>query len=1069
MNAKKILSIIFAILCFGTTSYSQSSVCPPNIDFEMGDLSGWSYYTGSCCPLVISTTAVPPIACRHTLTQASGLVGCTSSPTPGFPPMARDEYGNFPIVAPGGGTYSLKLGNKSVSRQAERARFYVPIPAGADNYSLIYRYAVVLQNPAGHSDDGQPRFEVNVYDSATLTDIPCSHYVYVADASLPGFMFSGCDTCAPRSSTGTPVYYKDWTTSSINLSGLAGTTVGIDFTSGDCDLGGHFGYGYLDMSCGLFAISSVICDTMTPPTLTAPAGFATYEWYDSATFSVFYGTGETITVPFPSSPITLAVILTPLVGFGCPDTLYTTIRPANMALHPSNDTAICLGQSTMLEPNATDVALPLTYSWSPASGLSCTNCPNPLASPTVNTVYTVVVTNTNGCTMEHEFRVDILPNLITNISVDTPTCHGYNDGSAWVTVATGTAPYTYVWSTTPVQTTSLATSLGTGTYTVIVTDNNGCKDTTSDFILDPDERIIAVETFADPSMCLAANGSITLSGLLIPDTTYTVTYQKDGTPITTTIVANSAGRVVITGLTAGTYTNITIIGATCNYNVVGPVFLSDPPIPDLTGVTSNSFVCVGETLKLFASSTTAGVTFSWVGPSGFTSALQNPEIVPAIMANAGVYSVTASKANCFNYASTVVEIRPLPEPVATSNTPVCSNDTLFLMSESASGATSYEWNGPDYYNSFAQNPYIAHVQTVSTGTYTVAMTLNGCTVSDTVQVIVNQTPDAPIVVDTNYCQNDIAVTYDVTGDNLMWYTSEFDFTGTSTAATPPTDKPGIYSMYVTQTSIEGCTSERAKVTARVWTFPNPHLSFTDSVSCSGKYITFTDENIGEGSSGLTWQFGTGEDIFKDTNPIKHAFNTAGTFTVTATAEYVYCPTATLEQEINIFPAPTMDLGGDTTICPGSASIMLSAKRINAAGGVPAWEWSTGEKSPYITIVAPGTYHATITVNGCSHTDSIEVVKDCYINVPNVFTPNGDGVNDYFFPRQLLSSGLIDFNMNIFNRWGQLIFTANSLQGRGWDGKLNEIPQPEGVYVYQIDAIFKDGQHESHKGNVTLLR
>jgi gliding motility-associated-like protein len=60
-------------------------------------------------------------------------------------------------------------------------------------------------------------------------------------------------------------------------------------------------------------------------------------------------------------------------------------------------------------------------------------------------------------------------------------------------------------------------------------------------------------------------------------------------------------------------------------------------------------------------------------------------------------------------------------------------------------------------------------------------------------------------------------------------------------------------------------------------------------------------------------------------------------------------------------------------------------------------------------------------------------------------------------------------MNIYNRWGQLIFETSALDGRGWDGKLNDIPQPEGVYVYVIDAIFKDGQKEHHQGNVTLLR
>ena len=90
-------------------------------------------------------------------------------------------------------------------------------------------------------------------------------------------------------------------------------------------------------------------------------------------------------------------------------------------------------------------------------------------------------------------------------------------------------------------------------------------------------------------------------------------------------------------------------------------------------------------------------------------------------------------------------------------------------------------------------------------------------------------------------------------------------------------------------------------------------------------------------------------------------------------------------------------------------------------------------------------------------------------MPNVFTPNGDGINDYFFPRQLLTRGLTSFSMNVYNRWGQIVFTSTSIDGRGWDGTFNGVSQPEGVYVYIIDATFKDGQKEHHQGNLTLLR
>lgn len=1051
MNIKKLLFLFFLLGGISTSGRAQLS-CPPNVDFELGDLSNWNFYTGTCCPAGVPSLPTPTaaIACRHTLTSVTGLVGCAGP--------ATDPVGGFPVLAPGGGNHSFRLGNNGTGAQAERAIYYVRIPIGVTNYSLVYRYAVVMQDPS-HTAAQQPRFTVQAYDSTTLAPVPCASYNYVSGA-IPGFITVGSGASSIR--------YLPWSTAAVDLSGMAGTTVAIEFTTADCSLGGHYGYAYIDLSCGLFQIASTVCDTLTPPTLSAPPGFASYTWYDSSTFSVLYGTTQTITIPYPPGPTTLAVILTPYPGFGCTDTLYTTVTPAHMALNPTNDTAICSGRSTMLSPNATDVAVPLTYSWAPATGLSCTGCANPVASPTVTTSYTVTVTNAVGCEMEHVFNITVLPGVNTNIIVDTPSCNGYSNGSATAAPFTGTAPYYYVWNTAPTQTTATATGLPAGTYTVTLIDALGCTDTAIAVLANPAPRIISIASFVNPTTCLGYDGSITINGGILPDTTYTITYLVDGLPQTRTVTANSSGQLILTGLNAGTYTNITIVGALCPYNVIGPVVLADPATPDLSGVSSNSYVCEGDPLMLFANSTTPGVTYLWEGPGGFTSVLQNPVITPATLGMSGVYSVTVTRSNCFNYSSTLVEIRVAPVPSAASNTPVCSADTLFLSSESTTGATSYQWTGPNFYSSMDQNPYIAHVQTVSTGTYTVAITLNGCTKYATVNVTINQTPEIPILTDTNYCQYDIAAQLSAVGSNLRWFTSNPSDTGTLIAPTPSTIKSGTTTWYVTQTSAEGCTGSKTKVSVRVWDYPRPTISVTDSVSCAGKYMTFTAGNIGEGNDGVTWYFEPMDSII-NVNPVYHAFSGAGVYTVTVGAYYKYCKDTQMSKVITIFPYASFDLGADTSICPGGEAIELKAGNMNTFGSAATWKWSTGETGNKIRIVAPGTYFATITVNGCESSDSVIVTNDCYITIPNVFTPNGDGINDFFFPRELLSKGMTKFNMNIYNRWGQLIFTGNALDGRGWDGRFNGAEQPVGVYVYVIDAEFKDGQIENHKGNVTLLR
>jgi gliding motility-associated-like protein len=98
-----------------------------------------------------------------------------------------------------------------------------------------------------------------------------------------------------------------------------------------------------------------------------------------------------------------------------------------------------------------------------------------------------------------------------------------------------------------------------------------------------------------------------------------------------------------------------------------------------------------------------------------------------------------------------------------------------------------------------------------------------------------------------------------------------------------------------------------------------------------------------------------------------------------------------------------------------------------------------------------------------------VKRDCYLTIPNSFSPNGDGRNDYFLPREILSSGVTSFTMNIFNRWGENIFTTSSIDGRGWDGKYNSIDQPVGVYIYEINVAFINNIKKVFNGNVTLLR
>lgn len=222
-----------------------------NVDFEKGDLSGWTGavgYINNCCP----TGGLIPG--RHTVMSVAD---------------GNDPCGGFPVVAPGG-QYSLRLGNINVGRRAERIQQTFTVDAF--NSFFAYQYAVVLDDPVNmtHKPEERPYFYVVMFDQFGDT-IPCSSYDVVVKKGNDGFTGVKCN--------GKDVEYQDWTTKVIDLSAYTGQDVTIIFETADCDLGAHFGYAYVDGFCsssGLYQ-SNELCKGDTA-TLTGPSGAVTYSW-----------------------------------------------------------------------------------------------------------------------------------------------------------------------------------------------------------------------------------------------------------------------------------------------------------------------------------------------------------------------------------------------------------------------------------------------------------------------------------------------------------------------------------------------------------------------------------------------------------------------------------------------------------------------------------------------------------------------------------------------------------------------------------------------------------------------
>lgn len=308
-------ALVSFLICFACSSIAQTS-CPNNIDFSTGDFTNWKCSTGVIQPAAgtVVFNAFLPVTGRQTL-FANTYTG-------------MDPYGNFPVVAPNGSKYTLKLGNSISGAQAEQVSYTYTIPT--NNYIITYYYAVVLQLTTDHADYQRPRFTVKLTDSTTNEVINCGTHNFISGDGLGNFK---------KSASGQGVEYRDWSTVAVTLAGRQGHVLKFDFTTNDCSRGGHFGYAYLafDDPCVLNKdpITGIqYCTGASTVTLTAPPGFDQYIWKKVGSPDVLNSSQKYILPDIPPDGTQYTVDAESFtgVGQGCPATFTATIKSINEQL-----------------------------------------------------------------------------------------------------------------------------------------------------------------------------------------------------------------------------------------------------------------------------------------------------------------------------------------------------------------------------------------------------------------------------------------------------------------------------------------------------------------------------------------------------------------------------------------------------------------------------------------------------------------------------------------------------------------------------------------------------------------
>jgi gliding motility-associated-like protein len=402
---------------------------------------------------------------------------------------------------------------------------------------------------------------------------------------------------------------------------------------------------------------------------------------------------------------------------------------------------VCSGATINL--SATSNLSGVTYSWTGPNGFSSTSQNPVLQNVTIAASGTYSVTvNSNGC-ISPAATIAIVVNSAAALSAA-------NNGSicAGTTLslsATSTqGNLSYIWtgpngfsSTLQNPTISNVVVGASGAYTVQASTPEGCSSSAVTTVSVRSAPVISSGTITDPVTCTPGTGKINLNGLL-SNTSYTVSYQKNGAnPTSLLLTSDISGVITILNLSGGIYTNITAMLSGCTSNSVGPFTLTETTAALPTPVAgANSPLCVGGTLRLTSSAaSTPNSTYLWSGPNGFTSTQQNPIINNVTTAASGQYSVTIKSADCSS-AKALVDVTIGIHPTVSLGPDITSSagKQLTLTPSVQNGLiTQYQWSPATNLScSTCPQPIATVLNSIS---YVLKVTTeDGCSGSDTLSI-----------------------------------------------------------------------------------------------------------------------------------------------------------------------------------------------------------------------------------------------------------------------------------------------------------------------------------------------
>lgn len=727
---------------------------------------------------------------------------------------------------------------------------------------------------------------------------------------------------------------------------------------------------------------------------------------------------------------------------GCSATQnFTITNPPVLTISVSGQNPLCAGVNNGLAiANAAGGTPSYSYVWNTLPVVQ-----NDSATGLSPGIYTVVATDNRGCTATGSVTISSTSSPVV-ITVDTASvllCAGDQNGVASVSVSGGNPSYSYNWFALPdtitvIGTNSSIAQLGAGVYFLSVEDSVGCISNETVQITQPSAIVLSGSSTS--STCGQPDGSASVSA-----TGGTPGYQyvwSPGGQTTSSISSIPSGVYDVTVTDQNGCSQTTLVPVSDN-NLPSPI-ISVIQSPTCDGASNGSAVA-------FPQSGTGPFTFSWN-----TVPVQTNDT--AINLSAGTYSVGMTDASgCQSFNTVTITAPSGIQATVLSSDALCNGESngigAVVAINGGTGPYSYLWSplgGTDSVANF-----------LPAGTYSLLITdANGCTQNYS-GILIGEPVSIQVVADNTlqpscYGSSDGAIDISVTGGTGSF--SYFWNPGGATSQDLTNIDAGIYN--VTVTDVNGCSNTLIIPLSQ----PSP-LSVDagdDEIVCTGNSVQLSAQ-LGSGQSGIWSATGSSQVVFANTaDPNTVASNlSSGQNTFTWTVTDANGCTGSSTVAVFSYGNIVATAGTDTFIC-GLSTISLNANNVFGFSGT----WSSSNGAGFSSIIDPlaqltvrnfgrDTVTWTISNGACATSDYIIVdARECGLQLPSAFSPNGDGKNDGYEIK-----GVWEYPNNrfrVFNRWGNEVYNKSNYVNTDWVGQGNNgDPLPDGTYFVIFEVVGDD--------------